>query len=47
MERYERVQSAKDLPKFTLCHDVQLQHGLIVHLVARARKGHTHAVQKV
>lgn len=34
MERNERVQSTKDLSKLTLCHDVQLQHGLIVYLTA-------------
>lgn len=34
MERNERVQSTKDLSKLTLCHDVQLQHGLIVHLTS-------------
>lgn len=34
MERNESVQSAKDLSKLTLCQDVQLQHGLIVHLAA-------------
>lgn len=34
MERNKRVQCAEDLSKFTLCHDVQFQHGLIVHLAA-------------
>lgn len=34
MERNERVQCTKDLSKFTLCQDVQLQHGLIVNLVS-------------
>ncbi len=34
MKRNERVQCTKDLSKLTLCQDVQLQHGLIVHLGA-------------
>lgn len=34
MEGDERIQGTKDLSKFALCHDVQLQHGLIIHLVA-------------
>lgn len=38
MERNEGVQCPKDLSKLTLRHDVQLQHGLIVHLVAKVRK---------
>lgn len=38
MERNERVQSPKDLSKLTLCHDVQLQHGLIVYLVAHTEQ---------
>lgn len=37
MEWNERVQCTKDLSKLTLCHDVQLQHGLIVHLVGKLR----------
>lgn len=32
MEGDEWVQSPEDLSKLTLCHYVQLQHGLIVHL---------------
>lgn len=32
MEGDEWVQSTEDLSKLTLCHYVQLQHGLIVHL---------------
>lgn len=32
MERNERVQRTEDLSKFTLCQNVQLQHGLIIHL---------------
>lgn len=49
MERNERVQRTKDLSKLTLCQDVQLQHGLIVHLVAhrdREAKVRKHEVQK-
>lgn len=38
MKRNERVQSPKDLSKLTLCHDVQLQHGLIVYLAAYAEQ---------
>lgn len=34
MERNEGVQSAEDLSKLALCHDVQLQHGLVVNLTA-------------
>lgn len=37
MEGDERIQGTKDLSKFALCHDVQLQHGLIIHLVARVK----------
>lgn len=32
MERNQRIQSPKDLPQFTFCHDVQFQHRLIVNL---------------
>lgn len=35
MERDERVQGTEDLSELALCHDVQLQHGLIIHLVAQ------------
>lgn len=38
MERNEGVQCPKDLSKLALRHDVQLQHGLIVHLGAKVRK---------
>lgn len=33
MQGNERVQSAKDLSQLTLSHDVQLEHGLVIHLV--------------
>lgn len=47
MERNERVQCTKDLSKLTLCHDVQLQHGLVVHLAAHSNgKGRINAEQK-
>lgn len=38
MERYERVEGTKDLSELALCHDVQLQHGLIIHLVAQVKR---------
>lgn len=38
VERNERVQSTEDLSQFTLCHDVQLQHGLIIHLQEQKEK---------
>lgn len=52
MERNERVQSPKDLSQLTLCHDVQLQHGLIVYLAAHTEwkakeKNKPNEVQKV
>lgn len=34
MKGDERVQGTKDLNELTLCHDIQLQHGLIIDLVA-------------
>lgn len=34
MERNERVQCTEDLAELALRHDRQLQHGLVVHLVA-------------
>lgn len=37
MERDERVEGTKDLSKLALCHDVQLQHGLIIHLGAQVK----------
>lgn len=36
MEGNEGFQSPKDLSKLTLRHDVQLQHGIIVHLTPRS-----------
>lgn len=39
VERNERVQSTEDLSQFTLGHDVQLQHGLIIHLQEQKGEG--------
>lgn len=44
MERDERVEGTKDLSELALRHDVQLQHGLIVHLVAQVKTTHTPSV---
>lgn len=38
MERDESVQGTKDLSQLALCQDVQLQHGLIIHLQAQVKR---------